>query len=401
MPKSDGLIQSMERYGAHNYLPLPVVLKKGKGAKVWDVDGKEYLDFLACYSALNFGHQHPRLLAALQAQAAELSVCSRAFYSEPLCHFVEELAAFCKMDSVLAMNTGTEAVETALKLARKWGQEIKGVPEKRAKILAFKNNFHGRTISIVSFSSEALYKRGFGPFTPGFELVEFGDLKDLEAKMDDDVVAVLAEPIQAEAGIFIPPKGYLKSLSDLCKKKNVLLALDEIQTGMGRTGNDFCFQGEGLTPDLLILGKSLGGGLLPLSAVLARREVMDVITPGTHGSTFGGNPLATAVGRESLKVLSEEKLSERSRRLGEKAVARLRDAKLPLVKEVRGQGLLIGIEVTPSAGGARRFCERLAGLGVLCKETHEVVIRVAPPLVIEEADLMTGIDRICEAIQQG
>ncbi len=401
MPKTDSLIHAMERYGAHNYHPLSVVLSKGKGAKVWDVEGNEYLDFLACYSALNFGHQHPRLLAVLQKQASELSLCSRAFYAEPLCHFVQELASFCGLDSVLAMNSGTEAVEAALKIARKWGKEIKGVPEERAKIVVLRNNFHGRTISVISFSSEKLYRDGFGPFTAGFEVAEFGDLASIESKMDADCIAVLIEPIQAEAGILLPPKGYLKSLSELCQKRNVLLLLDEIQTGMGRTGRDFCFQREGFLPDVLILGKSLGGGFLPLSAVVTKGAVMEVIQPGTHGSTFGGNPLAAAVGREALKVLAEEKLTERSRLLGEKAIRRLRDARLPLVKEVRGEGLLIGIEVKAEARGARRFCERLAKMGVLCKETHEVVIRVAPPLVIEETDLMMGIDRICEAIQKG
>ncbi len=282
---SDVLIKKMERYGAHNYLPLPVVLCRGKGAKVWDVEGKEYLDFLSCYSALNFGHQHPRLLEAFKKQAETLSLTSRAFYSQPLCHFVEELANFCGLESVLAMNSGTEAVETALKIARKWGRDVKGVPENKSKILTLKNNFHGRTISVVSFSSESLYRDGFGPFTPGFDVVEFGDAAALESKLTDDVVAVLAEPIQAEAGILIPPAGYFKKVSEICKKKNVLLMLDEIQTGLGRAGKDFCFEWDGIRPDVLILGKSLGGGLLPLSAVVTRADVMDVIKPGSHGST--------------------------------------------------------------------------------------------------------------------
>lgn len=399
--QSQDLISKVNQYGAHNYHPLPVVLTKGEGAKVWDTAGKEYLDFLACYSALNFGHQHPKLVRALKEQVDKLAVCSRAFYSEELCLFSEELAKFTGLESVLPMNSGAEAVETAVKVARKWGYQKKGIAENRAKIIAMENNFHGRTVTLVSFSSETLYREGFGPFTPGFTVVPFGDTKALESAIDAETVAVLMEPIQAEAGILLPPKGYLKNVQELCRKKGILWMLDEIQTGLGRTGKDFCFQHEPEMgkPDVLILGKSLGGGLLPLSAVVARKEVMEVIRPGEHGSTFGGNPLACAVGRAALKVLTEEKMSEKAEKMGALVRGLLAGAPLPLVKEVRGLGALIGIELQKSSGGARRYCERLAEVGVLCKETHDVVIRIAPPLMMNEADLRTGVEKIIQVIQ--
>lgn len=399
-PTSQKLIQQVDRYGAHNYLPLPVVLQRGKGAKVWDVDGREYLDFLACYSALNFGHQHPRIVRALHEQLDKIAVCSRAFYAEELCYLSEELAKWCGLESVLTMNSGSEAVETSLKIARKWGYQKKAVADGRAKILTFENNFHGRTISIVSFSSEPKYKQQFGPFTPGFVSVPFGDAAAAERAIDGDTVAILVEPIQAEAGILVPPAGYLRELRAIADRKNVLLIADEIQTGIGRTGRDFACLHEDVTPDMYVLGKSLGGGLLPISAVVARKDVMDVIGPGQHGSTFGGNPLACAVAREAIRVLSEEKLSARADRLGALMMERLKSKKLPKVHEVRGRGALVGIELDGTAGGARRYCERIAQHGVLCKETHDVVIRLAPPLVIDEADLLRGVDVIVKAIEE-
>ena len=399
MSRSQELIDLVNLHGAHNYKPLPVVLSRGAGARVWDVDGNEYLDFLACYSALNFGHQHPALVEALRDQVERLAVCSRAFYAEELCLFSAELAELCRMETVLTMNSGTEAVESAIKLARKWGYQRKGVPADRAKIVVMKNNFHGRTVTVVSFSTEGLYRNEFGPFTPGFESVAFGDADALERVMDANTVAVLLEPIQAEAGILIPPSGYLHRVKELCGKHRALMILDEIQTGLARTGADFCYQHEDTTPDILVLGKSLGGGLLPLSAVVTRREVMDVLKPGEHGSTFGGNPLACAVGRRAIKLLREERFSERASRLGEKVLGDLKRAKLPQVKEIRGRGALIGIELEASTGGARKYCERLAQKGVLCKETHDYVIRIAPPLVIDDADLALGVERIVEVIR--
>ncbi len=394
MSRSQELLNKSNKFGAHNYLPLPIVLTKGKGSFVWDSDDKKYLDFLSSYSALNFGHQHERLVFALKNQAEKLAVCSRAFMSEELCLFEEELANFCEMEKVLPMNSGTEAVESALKIARKWAVKKKSIPDGTPNIIAMENNFHGRSISIVSFSTEPLYRKDFGPFTPGFKSAPFGNLEALDSVIDKNTAAILVEPVQAEAGILLPPAGYLLGLRKLCSEKKILLMLDEIQTGLGRTGKDFAFQHEGAKPDVLILGKSLGGGLLPISAVVSSAEVMDVLQPGEHGSTFGGNPLACAVAREALKLLREEKLSERATQLGKKAGEWLRSRSLPLVKEVRGQGLLFGIELKKEAGGARKYCEKIAQKGVLCKETHENVIRIAPPLTIDEADLQQGIETI-------
>lgn len=399
MTHTQKLIQTVEKYGAHNYHPLPVVLTRGEGSRVWDADGKTYLDFLSCYSALNFGHQHPALVESLVTQVRKLSLCSRAFHSEELCLFSQELADFVGLDQVLPMNSGAEAVETALKVARKWGYEKKGV-RGDANIITFTNNFHGRTITIVSFSSEEGYREGFGPFTPGFKEVPFDSISDLEQAIDANTVGVLMEPIQAEAGILVPRPGFLKAVRELCTKKNVLLMMDEIQTGLGRTGKDFCFQHDGAKPDLLILGKSLGGGLLPISAVVGRKDVMDVIGPGQHGSTFGGNPLACAVSRTAMRLLQKEKLSERSAEVGRVATQMLQAAKLPHLKELRGKGALIGIELDESSGGARRYCEKLAEEGVLCKETHTYVIRVAPPLNIAESDLAQGIETVIRVVRE-
>jgi ornithine--oxo-acid transaminase len=395
---SKKLISKIELYGAHNYNPLPVVLKKAKGSKVWDVEGKEYIDFLSCYSALNFGHQHPRLVKALEKQLHEIALCSRAFYSEALCEFSEKLAKFCGLEMVLPMNSGAEAVETAIKIARKWATEVRKIPVDKGKILVLANNFHGRTITILSFSTEEDYRGGFGPFTPGFEVIPFGDLKAMEKAIDKNTFAILAEPIQAEAGILLPPPGYIAGLKALCEKNQMLLILDEIQTGLGRTGKDFCFQYDGIKPDLLVLGKSLGGGLVPISAVVGNRKVMEIIRPGQHGSTFGGNPLACALANEALDILREEKLSERAQWIGEEVLKTLRKKTLPKVKEIRGRGALIGIELEESSGGARRYCEKLAEEGVLCKETHTHVIRIAPPLNIESSDLQVGLSKIIHVI---
>lgn len=398
MGKTPSYIEKIERFGAHNYLPLPVVLERGQGSRVWDVEGKEYLDFLACYSALNFGHQHPRMVRALTDQLGRLANCSRAFHNDQLCLFSEELVTFVGLDAALLMNSGAEAVETAVKMARKWGYENKGIPDGKAKIIVMRNNFHGRTLTVISFSTEASYRKGFSPFTPGFEVVDFGDIGQLEAAIDENTVAVLMEPIQAEAGILLPPAGYLNQVRRLCDSKGVLMMLDEIQTGLGRTGRDFCYQRDDVLPDVVILGKSLGGGLLPLSAVVARKDVMDVMGVGTHGSTFGGNPLACAVGREAIRMLKEERLSERAERLGQSVKEALAAENLPRVKEVRGRGMLIGIDMEPVS--ARPYCELLAERGVLCKETHEYVIRIAPPLVIEEGELKEGVGRIVEVIKE-
>ncbi|NBW97968.1 ornithine--oxo-acid transaminase [bacterium] len=398
MNLTENLIHKAETYGAHNYHPLPLVLRKGHAAEVVDVDGNRYLDFLSCYSALNFGHQHPVLVKALLDQLEKLAVCSRAFYAEEFGYFSEELAKFTGLEMVLAMNSGAEACETAIKIARKWGYEKKRVAHDQANIICFENNFHGRTVTIVSFSTDPDYRDGFGPFTPGFKIVPFNDPQAVENVIDKNTVGVFIEPIQAEAGILIPDAGYLKKLRNICDRNNILLMVDEIQTGLGRTGSDFCFQHDGIQPDLLILGKSLGGGLLPISAVVGNKSVMEVIRPGQHGSTFGGNPLACAVARAALKVLREEGLSQRASHLGKKVLERLSNVPSSIIREVRGQGLLIGIELKESAGGARKYCEALAKRGVLCKETHQHVIRVAPPLNIPEAALDQGITQIISVL---
>lgn len=401
MTLTHSLIEKAETFGAHNYHPLPLVLRQGAGAKVIDVEGKEYLDFLSCYSALNFGHQHPKIVNALLTQLQKLAVCSRAFYAEEFGYFSEELAEFVGLEMVLAMNSGAEACETAIKIARKWGYERKGVEANLANIICVENNFHGRTITIVSFSTDPAYRDGFGPFTPGFKIVPFDDPDAIEKAVDKNTVGIFVEPIQAEAGILVPKEGYLKSLRSICDKHQVLLMVDEIQTGLGRTGADFCFQHEKILPDLVILGKSLGGGLLPISAVVGKTDVMEVIKPGQHGSTFGGNPLACAVARASLKVLKEEKLSERALQLGSDVLKKIRKLSSPLIRETRGKGLLIGIELEPSAGGARKYCELLAKEGVLCKETHDHVIRIAPPLNIEASLLDSGINSVVSVLSKG
>jgi len=387
-------IELENRYCAHNYHPLPVVLTRGEGVYVWDDAGNKYLDMMSAYSAVSYGHAHPRLVKALQQQATLLAICSRAFHTDKLGPFLKKVCELTGMDIALPMNTGAEAVETALKAARKWSYKVKDIPADKAEIIACHGNFHGRTIAIVGFSSEAQYKDGFGPFPPGFKLVPYGDAAALEKAITPNTAAFLVEPIQGEGGIVIPPAGYLKKAAELCKLHNVLLICDEIQTGLGRTGKMLACQHENVQPDGLILGKALGGGLLPVSMFLARSEVMAVFTPGDHGSTFGGNPLAAAVGLEALNVLMEEKLAERSAEMGAYLLDKLHLLKSPLIKALRGKGLFIGIEIDPRKAKAREVCERLMAQGILSKETHETVVRLAPPLVITREQINWAIERI-------
>jgi ornithine--oxo-acid transaminase len=372
------------RWGARNYRPLPVVIARAQGVWAYDVQGRRYLDCLSAYSALNQGHAHPAIVAALVEQAQRVTLTSRAFHNDQLPLFCQDVAALTALDVVLPMNTGAEAVETAIKVARRWGYERKGIAANHAEIVVCAGNFHGRTTTLISASSEPSYRQGFGPFTPGFVVIPFGDLEALEAAIGPRTCAFLVEPIQCEAGIIMPPPGYLADAAALCRSRNVLLAVDEIQTGLGRTGAWFACQHEAVQPDLYILGKALSGGCYPVSAVVGRRDVMDVLVPGSHGSTYGGNPLACAVARAALRVLADEHLIERAATLGVKLLDALRPLKGGVVRDVRGRGLLVGIELDRSA---RAYCERLVTRGILCKETHDRVIRIAPPLVIEEGDL--------------
>ncbi len=391
---SKDLILLEDLYGAHNYHPLDVVVCKAKGIWMWDVEGKKYLDFLAAYSAANQGHCHPRIVKALQAQAKNLTLTSRAFRNDQWPMLAKELCDWTGYEMVLPMNSGAEAVETAIKAARKWGYQVKGIPEDRAEIIACTNNFHGRTVTIVSFSTEPLYRNDYGPFTPGFPIIPFGDADALEKAITPNTAAFIVEPIQAEAGILIPPDGYLRRAKEICEKNNVLFIADEIQTGLGRVGKVFASEFEGVRPDMVCIGKSLGGGCYPISAVLANRDILGVFKPGEHGSTFGGNPLACAVAREAIRVTREEKLVEAAAERGQYFMAKLKTIRSKHIKEIRGRGLLIGVELHPEAGGARRFCEELMKEGLLCKETHENVIRFAPPLVIREKDLNWAYKRI-------
>jgi len=393
-------IELENRYSAKNYAPLPVVLARGKGAHLWDTAGRRYVDMMSAYSAASHGHAHPRILAALNAQAERLAVPSRAYYSERLGPFLKELCELTGLDAALPMNTGAEAVETAVKAARRWGYRVKGIARDRAEIIVAAGNFHGRTTTVTSFSTEPDYRDGFGPFTPGFRAVAFGDLEAVARAITPDTAAVLVEPIQGEAGVIVPPKGYLAGLRRLCDDRRVLLILDEVQSGLGRTGAWFAFQHEGIRPDGLILGKALGGGVLPVSAFVATREVMDVFTPGSHGSTFGGNPLAAAVGLEAINVIRDEGLVEKSRVLGERMLARLRAIDSPALKDVRGRGLWAGAEIDPAVASAREACERLLVKGVLSKETHHTVVRLAPPLVISCEDLDWALDRFEDVLRE-
>ena len=391
-------IELEEKYGAHNYLPLDVVITRGQGVWVYDVDGNRYLDCLSAYSALNQGHVHPKILQALQTQAAQLTLTSRAFRNDQLPLFYKELSDLTGYDMSLPMNTGAEAVESAIKLARKWAYQVKGVPRYQAEIITFQGNFHGRTTTIVSFSSEPFYRDDFGPFTPGFIMAPYGDAQVVERLITPNTAAVLVEPIQGEAGVNVPPQGYLRQLRQICDQHNVLLIADEIQTGLGRTGKLFASEHEGVRPDIAIVGKALSGGFYPVSAILADQPVMGLFQPGEHGSTFGGNPLAAAVGRAALRVIVEEKLVENAARMGEYLQEQLAEIPSRNVKEVRGKGLLIGVELKPEAGGARRFCEALQEQGVLAKETHTHVIRFAPPLIINQQDIDWALPRIREVL---
>jgi len=375
------------RYCAHNYHPLPVVLIRGEGVYVWDESGKKYLDMMSAYSAVSHGHANPRLVKLVQEQVARLSVVSRAFHTDKLGPFLERACKLTGQDMALPMNTGAEAVETAIKAARKWAYTVKGVARDMAEIITCTGNFHGRTIAIVAMSDEPQYQENFGPFPPGFRVIEYGNIDALEATINENTAAFLVEPIQGEGGIIVPPEGFLKAAEQLCRKHNVLLIADEIQTGLGRTGKLLACQHEDVHPDGLVLGKALGGGILPVSLFLARRDVMNVFTPGDHGSTFGGNPLAAAIGLESLEILVDDDLPAHSAAMGDYLIALLRDIDSPLVVEVRGRGLFVGIEVDPALGSARAICEALMERGLLSKETHETVVRLAPPLVISQADI--------------
>jgi len=393
-------IELETRYSANNYAPLPVVLTRGQGAHLWDTAGRRYVDMMSAYSAASHGHAHPRILTALTAQANRLAVPSRAYYNDRLGAFLEELCKLTGLDVALPMNTGAEAVETAIKAARRWAYRVKGIARDAAEIIVADGNFHGRTTSIISFSTEPDYREGFGPFTPGFRPVPFGDLAFLGRAITPHTAAVLIEPIQGEAGVIVPPAGFLAGLRRICDSHRVLLILDEVQSGLGRTGAWFAFQHEGIRPDGVILGKALGGGVLPVSAFVARREVMDVFTPGSHGSTFGGNPLAAAVGLEALHVIRDEGLVEKSRVLGAHMLERLGAIASPALKKVRGRGLWAGAEIDPAIATARETCERLLEKGVLSKETHHTVVRLAPPLVITRADLDWALDRFEEVLHE-
>jgi ornithine--oxo-acid transaminase len=392
-------VELENRYSARNYHPLPVTLTRGEGAFLWDSEGRRYIDMMSAYSAVSHGHGHPRILAALAAQAQRLAVPSRAYHNDRLGPFLEKLCAVSGFDAALPMNTGAEAVETAIKAARRWAYRVKRVARDQAEIIVADGNFHGRTTTIIGFSSEDDYRDGFGPFAPGFRAVPFGDLAAMERAITPATAAVLIEPIQGEAGIIVPPAGWLAGVRRLCDERGVLLILDEVQSGLGRTGAWFAFEHEGVRPDGLILGKALGGGVLPVSAFLAKRELMDVFTPGSHGSTFGGNALAAAVGLEALRVLEDENLIEQSRVLGAHMLDRLHRLRSPVLKDVRGRGLWVGAEIDPRFATARMACERLLYKGVLSKETHDTVIRLAPPLVIQRHDLDWALDRFEEVIR--
>ncbi|EPE95771.1 ornithine--oxo-acid transaminase [Rhizobium grahamii] len=394
MSNSKNLIDTEQRLGAHNYKPLDVVLTRGEGVYVWDTDGKQYLDCLSAYSAVNQGHCHPKILAAMVEQAGKLTLTSRAFRNDQLAHLYEELAALTGSHKILPMNSGAEAVETAIKAVRKWGYEVKGVPEGKAEIIVCADNFHGRTLSIVSFSTDPDARTGFGPYTPGFRTVPFGDIDAFAAAINENTVAALIEPIQGEAGVIIPPSGYFKRVRELCTENKVTLILDEIQTGLGRTGKLLAEEHEGIEADVTLIGKALSGGFYPVSAVLSNSEVLGVLKPGQHGSTFGGNPLACAVARAALKVLTEEGMIENAEKMGNYFLEGLRSIRSNIVKDVRGRGLMMAVELVPEAGGARQYCYTLKDRGLLAKDTHENTIRLAPPLVITKSQVDWAIEQI-------
>jgi len=393
-------IQLEETFGAHNYKPLDVVLSRGRGIWVWDVEGNKYMDCLSAYSAVNQGHCHPKIVKTMIEQAQKLTLTSRAFRNDQLGPFYKELCELTRSHKALPMNSGAEAVETVIKAIRKWGYKVKGIPRDRAEIIVCENNFHGRTIAIIGFSTEAQYRDGFGPYPAGFNIVPFGDAAAVEAAITPHTVGVLLEPIQGEAGVIIPPPGYLKDVKAICEKNDIVLILDEIQTGLGRTGKLFAEEHEGIEADVTVIGKALSGGFYPISAVLSNKEVLGVFMPGDHGSTFGGNPLACAVARTALKVLIQENMIENAQKMGDYFLSQLKNVHSPFIKEIRGKGLLIGVELVPEAGGARGFCERLKAKGLLCKETHENVIRFAPPLVITKAQIDWAMERIESVLKE-
>ncbi|MBL4612291.1 MAG: ornithine--oxo-acid transaminase [Emcibacter sp.] len=400
MTDQQEIIDQADRRSAHNYNPLPLVLERGEGIWVWDTDGNKYLDCLSAYSAVNQGHCHPKIIEAMVSQAKKITLTSRAFHNDRMGPFLEKLCQMANMDKALPMNTGAEAVETAIKAVRKWGYEIKGVEDNKAEIIVVRDNFHGRTIATVSMSSEPDYRKNFGPFTPGFKLIDYNDLSALEQAITPNTVALIMEPIQGEAGIITPDDGFLSNARKICKQNNVLFVLDEIQTGLGRTGKLFCFQHEeNAAPDILIVGKALSGGVYPVSAILASDEIMDVFTPGIHGSTFGGNPLGAAIGLAALQVIEDEDLVERSQILGDYLMRKLELIQTNKIVDIRGRGLFIGIELDKSLGGARSYCEVLMGKGILCKETHDHVIRLAPPLVIENEHIDWLVDQIAKVLK--
>jgi ornithine--oxo-acid transaminase len=395
---SSTVIELEEQYGAHNYKPLDVVLSKGEGVWVWDVDGNRYMDCLSAYSAVNQGHCHKKIMQTLMEQAQKLTLTSRAFRNDQLGPFYKELCELTRSHKVLPMNSGAEAVETAIKTVRKWGYTVKGVAENEAEIIVCENNFHGRTISIVSFSTDPDARKGFGPFTPGFKVIPYGDVAAFEAAITPKTVAFLVEPIQGEAGVVIPPEGYLRNVRKICTRQNVMLILDEIQTGLGRTGKLLAEEHEGIEADLTLIGKALSGGFYPVSAVLSNSEVMNVLQPGEHGSTFGGNPLACAVARTALQVLVDEGMIENAEKMGAVFLNGLKQIVNPLIKDVRGKGLMLAMEFYPEAGGARQYCLKLKEKGLLCKETHDDTIRFAPPLVITPVEVEWALEKISEVV---
>jgi ornithine--oxo-acid transaminase len=395
MKTTQQYLDEVNQASANNYKPLPVVLERGQGAWVWDVDGKKYLDCLSAYSALNQGHCHPAIVKAAKQQLDRITLTSRAFHNDQMGPFLRQVSELTGFAKVLPMNSGAEAVETAIKAVRKWGYKVKGVPEGKAEIVACANNFHGRTTTIISFSTEAQYQDGFGPLTPGFRIVEYGNAEALEQAITPNTVAFIVEPIQGEGGVLMPPAGYLTKVREICTKHRVLFVADEIQTGLGRTGKLFACQWENVRPDAMILGKALSGGFYPVSAFVADEAVMGVFKPGDHGSTFGGNPLGAAIGRAALRVLVEEKLADRARELGDWFMGELRKIESPHILEVRGRGLLIGVELDSPA---RPYCEALAQRGILCKETHDLVVRFAPPLVIAQSDLEWALPYVAEVL---
>lgn len=392
------IIERTEKFGAQNYLPLPIVISKAEGVWVEDPEGNRYMDMLSAYSALNQGHRHPKIIEALKEQADKVTLTSRAFHNERLGEFYELLSSYTKKEMILPMNTGAEAVETAIKASRRWAYDVKKVPENQAEIIVSEGNFHGRTITVTSFSSEEDYRRGFGPFTPGFKIIPYGDIEALKQAITPNTAGFMIEPIQGEAGINFPPAGFLQEAYQVCQENNVLFIADEIQTGFGRTGKRFACDWENVVPDMYIMGKALGGGVFPISAVAADKEILQVFNPGSHGSTFGGNPLGCAVAIAALNVLEEEKLVERSEELGAYFLDELKKIHNPKIKEIRGRGLFIGIELTEKA---RPYCEMLKEKGLLCKETHETIIRLAPPLIIKQEELDWALNLIREILQEG